>query len=397
MRASFERDVAIVGGCGRVGLPLGLAFADRGLRVALYDLDEAAVAQVCAGVVPFLEPGAPEVLARVLGDTLIASTDPAVVRTAETIVIVIGTPVDPGLTPDPAGVPRVLNQLSDHLVDGQLLVLRSTVSPGVTAAVARQIEGLGRTVDVAFCPERLAPGQAMVELHTLPQIVSGVSERAAARAEELFRKLVDEIVHLSPEEAELAKLFTNFWRYIRFAAANQLFIVANDLGLDYDRIRTALAQGYARAADLPRAGFAAGPCLFKDTAQLGAANPNFVLGHASMVVNEGLPQYLITRLDRRFDLARTTVGILGMAFKADVDDIRSSLSYKLRKLLEFRAREILCTDPYVTSDPTLLPLPEVLDRADVMVIGAPHRLYASVQTQKPVVDIWNLRGGGSTV
>ena len=147
------------------------------------------------------------------------------------------------------------------------------------------------------------------------------------RAATLFRTLTDTIVELDPEEAELAKLFTNTWRYIKFAAANQFYVMANDHGLDFDRIRSALAHDYPRAADMPGAGFAAGPCLLKDTMQLAAFTDNsFVLGHAAMLVNEGLPLYLVTHLEKKFDLAELTVGILGMAFKGESDDARSSAS-----------------------------------------------------------------------
>jgi len=387
----FARDVVVVGGCGHVGLPLGLAFADRGLDVALFDINADAIALVEQGRLPFEEPGAIEVLGRVLGHTLTASSDPAVVGSAEHVVVVVGTPVDEHLNPDPQAVCRAVEALAPHLVSGQLLVLRSTLFPGVTELVARVVEGLLPGIDVAFCPERIAEGKAMTELYTLPQIVSGVGEGAADRAEKLFRTLTDQVVHLEPGEAELAKLFTNTWRYIKFAIANQLYMIANDRGYDYERIRSALAFEYPRAADLPRAGFAAGPCLLKDTMQLASFNNNdFVLGHAAMMVNEGLPLYVVARIESDHDLRDKTVGILGMAFKAESDDIRSSLSYKLKRILRFKAREVLCTDPFVRNDLDLVPLATVLERADILVVGTPHAEYAAIDARVPVYDIWNV-------
>ncbi|MGH9153195.1 MAG: nucleotide sugar dehydrogenase [Acidimicrobiales bacterium] len=394
----FGRDVVIVGGCGRVGLPLGLAFADRGLTVALYDVDEAAVATVNAGRMPFDEPGGPPVLARVAGRGLEAGSDPAVVSTSECVVVVVGTPVDEHLNPDPLAVPGAVEELGAHLRDGQLIVLRSTLYPGVTRLVAQVVERLGLSVDVAFCPERIAEGKAMTELYELPQIVSGHTPQAADRAEKLFRNLTGQVVHLETDEAELAKLFTNTWRYLRFAIANQLFMIANDYGVDFERLRAALAYDYPRAADLPGAGLAAGPCLFKDTMQLAAFNNNnFVLGHAGMAVNEGLPLYLVARLEKRFDLSSATVGILGMAFKAESDDVRSSLSYKLKRILRFKAAEVLCTDPHVTVDPGLVALEEVLERADLLVVGTPHAAYRGLDPRQPVVDVWNVLGRGVRV
>jgi UDP-N-acetyl-D-mannosaminuronic acid dehydrogenase len=251
---------------------------------------------------------------------------------------------------------------------------------------------------VAFCPERIAEGKAMTELFELPQIVSSRSARGLDRASKLFARLTPTLVPMTPEEAELAKLFTNVWRYIKFATANQLYMMANDRGLDFERIRQGLALDYPRAADMPGAGFAAGPCLFKDTMQLAAFNNNnFALGHTAMAINEGLPLYLVARLEQRFDLGSMTVGVLGMAFKGGSDDIRASLSYKLKRLLAFKAERVLCTDPYVTADPDLKPLADVISEANLLIIAAPHAEYADLQTAKPIADIWNVLGKGVVV
>jgi UDP-N-acetyl-D-mannosaminuronic acid dehydrogenase len=390
-------DVAIVGGCGRVGLPLGLAFADRGLSVTLYDLNQPAVETVNAGVMPFQEDGADDALARV-GDRLRATADPASISDAEYVVVVIGTPVDEHLDPRPTAVPDAIASLKDHLRDGQMLVLRSTLFPGVTAMVERLVESLGLDVDVAFCPERIAEGAALTELFDLPQIVAARNPSAQARAEKLFGALTSTTVALTPEEAELAKLFTNTWRYIKFATANQLYMIANDFGLDFGRIREAMTLDYPRAKDLPGPGFAAGPCLLKDTMQLAAFNNNnFVLGHASMMVNEGLPVYIVSKMEQSFDLLNSTVGVLGMSFKSGSDDVRDSLSYKLRRILKFKAKQVLCTDPYVTTDHSLVPLDRVLTECDVLVIGAPHPEYRTLDTTAPIVDVWNLTGNGTRI
>jgi len=394
-RVDFDRDVAVVGGCGHVGLPLGLAFAQRGLKVVLYDLNEAAVDGVNAGRLPFEEAGAQEVLDSVVGSSLVATTAPDVIETTEHVVVVVGTPVDEHLNPDPGVVSRAVADLADYLVDGQLLVLRSTLYPGTTALVESVVRRLGKAIDVAFCPERIAEGKAMTELFDLPQIVSGRSPVVLDRAEKLFSNLATQMVRMEPEEAELAKLFTNTWRYIKFATANQLYMMANDFGLDYERIREGLAFEYPRAADLPSAGFAAGPCLLKDTMQLAAFNNNnFVLGHAAMMVNEGLPLYMVSKLEERFDLGALTVGILGLAFKGESDDIRSSLAYKLKRILRFKAATVLCTDPFVRSDPSVMPLADVLAKADLLIIAAPHHAYRDLQTTTPVIDIWGITGSG---
>ena len=390
---TWDRDVVIVGGCGHVGLPLGLAFADRGLTVDLYDIDADAVDAVNAGILPAHEEGAQEVLDRVIGDRMVATADPEAVSRAEHVVIVIGTPVGRLLNPLPDMVPRAIAQLAPLFRPGQHMVLRSTVYPGVTRAVERL---LGETdIDISFCPERIAEGKAMTELYELPQIVAARDPETMARATGLFSTVAASTIELEPEEAELAKLFTNVWRYIKFAAANQLYMIANDMDLDFEQIRGAITQDYPRAADMVGPGFAAGPCLLKDTIQLADSDRrNFALGQASVVINEQLPNYVVSRLSDRMDLATSTVGILGMAFKGESDDIRSSLAYKLKRALTFSGAQVLCHDPYVPDDPELEDIEKVLDQSDVLIIGAPHRMYANLDTDLPVADLFNITGRG---
>ena len=395
----FRYDICVVGGCGHVGLPLAITFADHGLKVSVYDINERAVATVRSGRMPFLENGAEPKLREVIGRTLEVSTDPACVSESRHVVVVIGTPVDEHLNPTFHRMRRFFAGLMPHLVDGQCVILRSTVYPGTTEKVRDLIAASGKDISVAFCPERVAEGRAMEELSSLPQIVSGCDARAEAMAAELFGRIAESIIRLSPIEAELTKVFTNAWRYIQFATANQFFMIATDYGLDFYKIYDALMRDYPRMAGLPKSGFAAGPCLFKDTMQLAAATNNtFALGHAAMLINEGLPNFVVRHLKAQRDLTKSRVGLLGMAFKGDSDDPRESLSYKLRKVLEYEAAEVLCTDVYI-DDPSFHPLDEVIARSDVLIVGAPHREYRALKLPagKPVIDIWNIYGKGASL
>ncbi|MGP0030442.1 MAG: nucleotide sugar dehydrogenase [Acidimicrobiales bacterium] len=388
MTEGFDVDVTIVGGCGRAGLPLGLALADRGRRVVLYDINPEAVRKVQQGEMPFLEAGAAVVLERVLGTGLTASVDPAVVGQAESVVVVIGTPIDEFLNPHPNVVMDAIVELSPFLRDGQLLVLRSTLYPGVTALVERIVKGDHPDIDVSYCPERIAEGKAMTELYELPQLVGARDPRALGRAQALFETLTSAVVPMNPEEAELAKLYTNAWRYIKFAIANHFFMMADEQGLNYESIRAALAQDYPRAFDIPRAGLAAGPCLLKDTMHLAAlADKGFDLGYAAMRVNEGLPDFIVSRIEKTWDLGALTVGILGMGFKNDSDDVRSSLSYKLKRILRYKAKAVMCHDPLVVVDPDLEPLERILSECDLLIVGAPHSSYRDLATELPVIDV----------
>ena len=388
-------DLVIVGGCGHVGLPLALSLADAGYRVGINDVDQEKIELVRAGIVPFRETGAEALLARLLPTgRLELSRDPAMLERTQIVILVIGTPIDEFMNPSVRIFDNVLDQLTPHLQHGSLVILRSTVFPGTSETVERRLRAAGIEADVAFCPERIAEGHALEELRTLPQLVGVNSDQAFAKASAVFERLgVVSIVRTTPIEAELAKLFTNTWRYMKFAIANQFFQIVNRSGLDYNRVLNAIRQDYPRAADLPGPGFAAGPCLLKDTMQLSAFTADhFPMGQAAMQVNEGLPGYIVDTLNSRHPLLGRTLGILGMAFKGESDDPRASLSYKLRKLAQFKGAKVLCTDPFI-ADETFEPLDRVLRESEVLVIGAPHRAYRGLELDgREVVDIWGITG-----
>ena len=392
-----DLDLVVLGGAGHVGLPLSLAFAQAGLRVGIFDISQPALDQIASGEMPFKENGADELLRELLPTgRLELSTDGAILVRTMHVVVVIGTPVDEFLGPSMTVFERAVAQISPHLRDGALVVLRSTVYPGTTAYVAQHLARHGCVADVAFCPERIAEGHALEELHTLPQIVGADTGAAGDRAEALFGRLAARTIRTSSKEAELAKLFTNTWRYMKFAVANQFFMIADQAGVDYTNVLNAIRTDYPRAADLPAPGFAAGPCLFKDTMQLAAfTTDHFPLGQAAMQVNEGLPAYIVSALERRYGgLTGKTVGILGMAFKAESDDSRASLSYKLRKLLAWAGARVVCTDPYVRDD-RLTTLECVLDESEILVLGVPHKAYRGLAVGgKDVVDVWGALGAG---
>ena len=387
-------DIVIVGGCGHVGLPLALSLADCGYRVGIYDIDAAKVAGVRSGDVPFMENGADALLKKILPTgRLQLAADPSIVQGADTIVLVIGTPIDEFMNPSVRIFDRVVDELVPYLKDSSLIVLRSTVFPGTTESVERRLQDAGIRAEVVFCPERIAEGHALEELRTLPQLVGATSDGAFDRASKIFERLGSSTVRTTPIESELAKLLTNTWRYIKFAIANQFFQIAHRSGLDYNQVLDAIRRDYPRAADLPGPGFAAGPCLLKDTMQLSAFTPDhFPIGQAAMQINEGLPNYVVDTLNSRRPLQGRTVGILGMAFKGESDDPRASLSYKLRKLAAFKGARVMCTDPFV-QDPSFDPLEKVLSESEIIVIAAPHHAYRKLDLAgHEVVDIWGMTG-----
>ena len=393
-------DLTVVGGAGHVGIPLVLAFAAKGLTVNVNDINQQTLGLLKSGRVPFVEKGAQPLLAEALADKrLFFTSRPSDISTEGPVIVTIGTPVDEFLNPVRGVVQDCIDGLLPHLRDGQLLVMRSTLYPGTTDWIDAYLRQKGRKLKVSFCPERIAQGHGIEELSRMPQLVSGTSPEAEQEAITLFRTIAPELTPLKPIEAEFAKLFNNAYRYIEFAVTNQFYLIAKSAGLDYNLILQAMKHNYPRAQNIPSAGFAAGPCLVKDTMQLLAfARNEFALGNAAIMVNEGLPLHIIGDLRRRYDLGKMTVGLLGMAFKAESDDPRASLSYKFKKELAIAARAVLATDPFITSDPDLLPLDEVIARSDLLILCTPHHVYRNADLRgKPVVDVWGFLENANVV
>jgi UDP-N-acetyl-D-mannosaminuronic acid dehydrogenase len=393
-------DVTIVGGAGHVGVPLVLALVEAGLRVNVNDLNKDSLEALHAGRLPFIEHGAENVLSKALVNQRLVFTHASDrISTGGPVIITIGTPVDEFLNPVRKVVQDCVDALLPTLADGQLIVLRSTVFPGTTDWLASYLKTRGRSLKVAFCPERVVQGNGLKELRDMPQIVSGTTPDAEREAAALFERIAPEVVVVSPMEAEFAKLFSNAYRYIEFAATNEFYLVAKSAGVDYQRVLKAMTHNYPRLKGMPRPGFAAGPCLVKDTMQLSAfARNQFGLGHAALLINEGLVLHVVDDIKRRYDLAGITIGLLGMAFKAESDDIRASLSYKFKKVLSGQVRAVLTTDPFVTTDPDLRPLDDVIAGSDLLILCAPHAAYRDADFKgKPVFDVWGHLHGANVI
>lgn len=382
-----------------MGLPLGIAFAEKGKNVCLYDLNEKAIQKINKGTVPFMEEGAGPLLKKVIKTKRLRATNTVeVIAESKVVVMVIGTPVDEHLNPKVSEILKAIKEIQSFLHEDQLLVLRSTLYPGVTAKVYDYLQKQNIKIQVAFCPERIAEGHALTEISELPQIVAGCTPTASKLASELFKTLTKKILVTKPIEAELGKLFTNTWRYINFAISNQFYMIANSNGLDFYNIYNAMTEDYPRLKTFAKAGLAAGPCLFKDTMQLSSfSGNNFFLGHAAMLVNEGLPDFIVDAMKEKHELSHHTVAILGMAFKSNNDDPRESLSYKLKKRLEIEADRVICHDPYV-EDPRFVSLETVHKEADIVVVAAPHSLYKKEEWGgKVLIDVWDFYNQGGLI
>lgn len=393
------KEIVVVGGCGHVGLPLGVKFSEVGYKTSLVDIDENAVKTVSSGKFPFLERGGDAALSNALKNGLTATTEMAPCKTAGAVVFVIGTPVDEHLNPKISDVMKIFDFYAPLLSPGTLIIMRSTLFPGTMEHLHERIKERGLNLKLAFCPERVAQGVALEEIDTLPQIVSSFDDESFELAYEIFSKIAPKIIRLTPLEAEMTKLMANSWRYLEFAIANQFYMIAESNGVDFYKIYDAIRYEYPRANGYKTPGLAAGPCLFKDTMQLASFfDHQFYMGHSAMLVNEGLAGFMVEKLLKIFNKESSTsssssslwgksVGLLGMTFKANNDDIRESLSYRVKKALEFKGAKVLMHDPYLDES---LSFNEVMINSDAIIITTPHKEYLNLDFKKPFVDVWGI-------
>jgi len=387
MKNKFKYDLCIVGGLGRVGLPLGILFANKGLKVCLNDINTKHAELVKKGIMPFKEKGAQSLLKKSINNNkLDISLNYKCISDSKCIIITLGTPLDKRRNPEMKKFLKVINIIKKSLTKNQTIIVRSSVYPGTCKKILKIINKR----NIAYCPERIKQGYSIKELEKLPQIISGFSKKAIDQASILFKKISPKIIYSTVSEAELIKFFTNAWRYIQFATANEFFMICQDLNIDFEKIRKMMIDNYPRAKNIPKAGFAAGPCLYKDTVQLNTFfKNNFFLGNSAIKINEGLPRYIVKKLSLKYNLKNKVVGILGMAFKANIDDSRNSLSYKLRKILKSRGSHVICSDEYI-NDKNFISKEKLINKSDIIIIGALHDIYKKINFRnKILVNIWD--------
>ncbi len=399
-RRKISKLAVSVIGIGRVGLPLALFLAENNHQVYGLDVDQEKVNALLKGVMPFLEEGAPELLKKHISKNFIPSTNFANVAKSQVIILTLGTPVDENMNPSLVQIDRALATIKPFLKKGQLLILRSTVSPGTTDYVSSYLKELGFNVGInfylAFCPERIAEGKSLLELAILPQIVGGAERASTTKATEFFQKLGITVNKSDAVSAELAKLFTNMYRYINFAIANEFMILAGNNHRDIYQIVDLVNKNYKRGG-LALPGLTGGPCLFKDGFFLVGDVPFADLIVTSWKINESIPLFLIKKVRERIKLEGKKTAILGLAFKAEIDDTRESLSFKVKKALERERAKVFLHDPYVPGYQN--DLDETLKGADLIFLATNHAYYRKMDIAKVkklvsknciICDVWNV-------
>jgi len=400
-----KKTISVIG-IGRVGLPLALFIANKEFNVFGIDNDEKKTDLLKKGEMPFIEEGANRLLKKHINNSFLPTTDYSNVHKSEIVILTLGTPVDSNMDPVYDQINQVLEKICQYFKKNQLLILRSTISPRTTLYIKEFIEKrtkfkIGINFFLAYCPERIAEGKALKELKEIPQIVGGVDKESSKKAADFFQKLGIKVNISDSVSAELAKLFTNMYRYISFAMANEFMVIAESFYRNIYEITDLVNKDYKRGG-LSLPGLTGGPCLFKDGFFLINENPYLDLIVASWKINEATPLFLIRKLRERIRLSNKKVAILGLAFKPEIDDIRESLSFKLRKALLREHAQISLHDPFVKEygGEATLDLNKALEGVEVVFVATRHKFYEknkqkilkSLNKNCFICDIWNVFG-----
>ena len=391
MKNISSNHISIIGGAGHVGLPLGLAFAEKKFNVHLIDTNIRYLNMIKNNQMPFYEVGAKNLLKKVNKKKLFHyESNLKNLNCSKYIIICIGTPINKNLKPDLKGFYLLINMLRKKIKKDQILIIRSSVLPGTNEKIKKILKN--KNNNIVYGPERIVQSKSLIELPKLPQILACENKNAFIKSKNLFKKITKIIIETSILEAELIKLYSNANRYINFAIANQLYTLCHYHNLDFERIRDIMQLGYERNLNLTKAGLTAGPCLVKDTMQLKHfTKSNFELGSAAMKINERIPNIIIEKLKKIKNYKKKKIGVLGLAFKGETDDIRDSLSITLLNKLKKLKLKILQSDEYFKNKNNVSRT-ELITKSNIIIIGAPHNAYKkmNISKQKKIIDIWNI-------
>jgi len=390
-------------GLGRIGLPLSIVLARSGLRVIGVDIDEHKISTIRSGKMPFYYPVMEDWLREVLSKGMLVATSQSreSIEQSDIVVITVGTPTGILHQLDYSQLHLAMQEITQVGLRNKALIMRSTAVPGtlvnIVLPLIRTRTGLRPGVDFALaaCPERILEGRSHMELYGLPEIVGGIDDLSAAIAQELFHKINPKkvILKTSPTGAELAKLFTNIYRYVNFALANEFAIWAEKYGEDAHEIIRIANEGYPRS-NIPRPGFAGGPCLGKDGFLLDNNTTFSSIISVAWKLNEAVPQHVVTSLMNELgSLYGRRIAVLGLAFKADSDDVRLSPSVKLVETLKTYGAEVIIHDPYVKDTSSL---EDALEKTEVVILSTNHSAFKNLANAidrsgcKIVYDVWGM-------
>lgn len=383
----IRNKISIIGGAGHIGLPLAVKLAEKNFKINIIDTHEENLLKISKNQPPFKEIDLKKRLGKVLKKKLLSfSKSLKSIKQSKYVIVCIGTPISDKLKPDSKLFYDLFKNLSKYLVRNNHIIIRSSILPGTSVKVYNTIKF--NCKNLTYCPERIVEGFSLKELPIIPQIIAGSNKNTVNEAKNLFKKITKDIIIANFIEAELSKIYSNLYRYINFAIPNEMYLISKKLNANFIKIREIMRFNYPRNNGLAKAGFVGGPCLMKDSMQISYLfDKEKSLINAAYETNEKLPEKIVNDLkNKNFD--GKLVGVMGLAFKGDSDDIRGSLSYKLIKILKKNKFKVLFSDPYVDYK-NKVSEKELISKSKVIIIGTNHSKYKrlKIPKNKELIDL----------
>ncbi len=383
-----NNSISIIGGAGHIGLPLAVKFAENNFNICIIDKNKKNSIKIKNKIPPFKEKDLKNRLKNVINKNKISiSTNLEEIQNSKYIFICLGTPISNNLKPDLNTFFNVIKTIKKYLNKDSHLVIRSSVLPGTCKKILKIISS--KCSNLTYCPERIVEGKSLHELPVIPQIISGSNTNTEKEVKKIFIKITKNIIFCNFIEAELSKIFSNMFRYINFAIPNEMYLISKKLGADFNKIWNVMKYKYPRNNGLAKAGFVGGPCLMKDTMQISYLFGKKVsLMNSAFETNEKLPEKILEIFHKEKNFKNKTIGILGLTFKPESDDLRGSTSFKLLKLLKKKRYKFLFSDPFIDLQDKISEK-KLIRKSDIIIIGTNHKKYKNlkIDKKKTVIDI----------
>ncbi|MCX6763749.1 MAG: nucleotide sugar dehydrogenase [Candidatus Moranbacteria bacterium] len=388
-----KKTVCVIG-LGYVGLPLAVRCVEKNYRVFGLDMDRRKINLINKGISPieekFLEENLPKY-------KFLATNDKKIIKRADIVLICVPTPVDEQYNPDLRPIIGAASAVANNLKRGALIVLESTVNPGVSEEVVRPIfekEGykIGQDVFIAHCPERINPGDPKWNVTNIPRVVGSFDKKGLRLAVSFYKSIVDAAIQpmKSIREAEAVKIIENSFRDINIAFVNELAKSFDKLDIDLkDVILGASTKPFAFMPHFPSCGVG-GHCIPVDPYYLIERAKKSGFDHKFLrlarEINNSMPEYTVELLqdalnEVKIPMNGAKVGVLGIAYKANVDDVRESPAVKIIGLLEKYKTNFLTFDPHILQKSTAKDLKEILQKSDALILVTDHKEFLEIAPQ----------------
>ena len=383
------KKIAIIGGCGRIGLPLGLILASRKNVTTLFDSDKIAVQQVRDFQIPFHETGLQKLLTEIEPECLKISDSAQCLAEQDFVIFCTPSSTAEQALDNVSAVLAVISEYFGFFGSHTTLLIRSTLFVGEFELICETLKRKYNFNKLAYCPERISQGNSLRELTTLPQLLSATEEETLRKTASIFLEVTEKVITLTPQEAVMAKLITNSWRYLEFAAANHFYMMCAEPGLDFNKIRDSIQLDYPRAKAFPKAGLTAGPCLERDNRFLFPKSPQAStdINVIADTIHNKMPEFLVLEIEKKLrTVSGKKIGLYGLTFKPNSDDFRNNLTVRVKEFLEAKGAAVFVHDPSEAASGTLEEMNAI---CDAFILCIPHEDYRKFKPQqKPYVDSW---------